>query len=292
MKHNSKRTIAGLMAILMVLAVILSIPVMTMNDQPINDPGTNNPAFEGLSATLRDTIGYKYGLIFDLSFHEKGEHPFDANAGTIWYPEDDETYQRYLNENMHGQLNIEDIEKIDFDAFMESDDWANIETMCYQYMDTMYRDYGWKGRDCVLDIEMRPIDYDYDIYKHGSQRPTEYKYGFLDGIHTVTLELPDDYINPNEIPEPTSTPIIDQLKPVDNAATLAPKIQVDNKPMSVQHSTLTVTINGVPTELDAIVLTESNGGAHTYYKLRDVGEKVGFDVNWTPETGITVDTRK
>lgn len=42
--------------------------------------------------------------------------------------------------------------------------------------------------------------------------------------------------------------------------------------------------------LDSITLTDDNGGGYTYYKLRDLGTALGFEVDWTSETGITVDT--
>ena len=49
-------------------------------------------------------------------------------------------------------------------------------------------------------------------------------------------------------------------------------------------------VDGVLTALDAIVLTDDNGGAYTYYKLRDVGEVLGFNVGWTAARGIYIET--
>lgn len=57
-------------------------------------------------------------------------------------------------------------------------------------------------------------------------------------------------------------------------------------------STSPVTVNGQPTNLEAITLTDANGGGYTYFKLRDLGAALGFDVDWTPEKGITVDSTK
>ena len=49
-------------------------------------------------------------------------------------------------------------------------------------------------------------------------------------------------------------------------------------------------VNGVPAALDAIVLTDDNGGAYTYYKLRDLGAAIGFVVDWSADRGIYIET--
>lgn len=51
-----------------------------------------------------------------------------------------------------------------------------------------------------------------------------------------------------------------------------------------------VRINGGDADLDALVLTDAGGGGYTYFKLRDLGAALGFVVDWTQETGITIDT--
>lgn len=45
-------------------------------------------------------------------------------------------------------------------------------------------------------------------------------------------------------------------------------------------------VNGVDTPLDAFVLLDDSGGGYTYYKLRDLGEALGFNVGWSLERGI------
>lgn len=50
-------------------------------------------------------------------------------------------------------------------------------------------------------------------------------------------------------------------------------------------------INGSPAALDAIVLKDDNGGAYTYYKLRDLGNALGFKVDWSAEKGIYIETK-
>ena len=49
-------------------------------------------------------------------------------------------------------------------------------------------------------------------------------------------------------------------------------------------------VNGVETGLEAIVLTDDSGSGYTYYKLRDLGDALGFTVGWSQETGVTIDT--
>lgn len=45
-------------------------------------------------------------------------------------------------------------------------------------------------------------------------------------------------------------------------------------------------VNGLDTPLDAFVLLDDNGGGYTYYKLRDLGKALGFNVSWSAERGI------
>lgn len=49
-------------------------------------------------------------------------------------------------------------------------------------------------------------------------------------------------------------------------------------------------VDGVVASLDAIVLTDDSGGGFTYYKLRDLGAALGFNVGWSAERGIFVET--
>lgn len=44
-------------------------------------------------------------------------------------------------------------------------------------------------------------------------------------------------------------------------------------------------IDGALSALDAIILTDENGGGYTYYKLRDLGNALGFNVYWDPDLG-------
>ena len=51
-------------------------------------------------------------------------------------------------------------------------------------------------------------------------------------------------------------------------------------------------VNGAASDLTAIVLTDANGGAYTYYQLRDLGRKLGFNVDWSGERGVFIETDK
>ena len=44
--------------------------------------------------------------------------------------------------------------------------------------------------------------------------------------------------------------------------------------------------------LRALVLTDAQGGQATYYKLRDLGQAIGFNVGWSAEKGIFIETNK
>lgn len=65
-------------------------------------------------------------------------------------------------------------------------------------------------------------------------------------------------------------------------------------PFSGQRACRNVTgatdINGVPAALDAIILTDDAGGGYTYYKLRDLGNAIGFTVDWSADSGILIKT--
>lgn len=50
-------------------------------------------------------------------------------------------------------------------------------------------------------------------------------------------------------------------------------------------------LNGAAATLEAIVLKDDQGEAYTYYKLRDLGEELGFTVDWSAETGIFIQTK-
>lgn len=51
-------------------------------------------------------------------------------------------------------------------------------------------------------------------------------------------------------------------------------------------------VNGAASDLTAIFLTDDAGGGYTYYQLRDLGRKLGFNADWSPEKGVFIETNK
>ncbi len=51
-----------------------------------------------------------------------------------------------------------------------------------------------------------------------------------------------------------------------------------------------ISVGGADKTLDGIVLTDANGGGHTYFKLRDLGMVCGFGVDWQQGVGIIINT--
>ena len=49
-------------------------------------------------------------------------------------------------------------------------------------------------------------------------------------------------------------------------------------------------VNGSASSLQAIVLTDDNGGDYTYYKLRDLGQALGFNVGYANDVGVFIQT--
>lgn len=49
-------------------------------------------------------------------------------------------------------------------------------------------------------------------------------------------------------------------------------------------------IYGQSVPFSAIYLTDDNGGGYTYYKLRDLGQVLDFDVSWSAQRGIYIES--
>ncbi len=49
-------------------------------------------------------------------------------------------------------------------------------------------------------------------------------------------------------------------------------------------------VDGEARDLDAIQVTDYNGESHVYYKLRDLGDALGFQVNWDAQRGTYIET--
>lgn len=51
-----------------------------------------------------------------------------------------------------------------------------------------------------------------------------------------------------------------------------------------------VKVNGQSASLESIILTDDAGGDYTYFKLRDLGAALGFNVDWSADRGVVVET--
>ena len=49
-------------------------------------------------------------------------------------------------------------------------------------------------------------------------------------------------------------------------------------------------IGGEAVDLQAFTLTDDAGNGYTYYKLRDLGQALGFHVGWSAEKGVYIET--
>ena len=58
-----------------------------------------------------------------------------------------------------------------------------------------------------------------------------------------------------------------------------------------QKNSAVTNVNGAAADLQAFVLTDDNGGQSTYYKLRDLGRTLGFNVGWNAK-GVFIETDK
>ncbi len=61
---------------------------------------------------------------------------------------------------------------------------------------------------------------------------------------------------------------------------------------SYKWNTAPVLFSGETKALEGIVITDAAGGGHTFFKLRDLGAAVGFNVGWDADRGIYIETDK
>lgn len=57
------------------------------------------------------------------------------------------------------------------------------------------------------------------------------------------------------------------------------------------NATSATTVNGKKVDLEAILLKDDDGAGYTYYKLRDLGDTLGFIVDWNQKDGIILNTK-
>ena len=66
----------------------------------------------------------------------------------------------------------------------------------------------------------------------------------------------------------------------------------DNQGAAVRSYTAVLTVDGEGVQKPAVLVTPPGGqDGSFYYKLRDLGEAIGFDVEWSPQRGIYIDTQ-
>ena len=53
-----------------------------------------------------------------------------------------------------------------------------------------------------------------------------------------------------------------------------------------------VQVNGKAVDMTAITLLDDAGGGYNYFKLRDLGKALGFNVGWSKEAGVFIETDK
>lgn len=58
-----------------------------------------------------------------------------------------------------------------------------------------------------------------------------------------------------------------------------------------EANTTPILFDGIAAPLKGIVVTDTDGGDHTFVKLRDLGEVIGFAVNWSAERGVAITTK-
>ena len=56
--------------------------------------------------------------------------------------------------------------------------------------------------------------------------------------------------------------------------------------------TQTVQVDGKAVSMEAITLVDDNGGGYNYFKLRDLGAALGFNVGWSKTQGVLIESDK
>lgn len=57
-----------------------------------------------------------------------------------------------------------------------------------------------------------------------------------------------------------------------------------------EQNTAPVLFDGYLKSLESIIITDAEGGGHTFFKLRDLADAIGFTVDWSAERGIYIET--
>ncbi len=82
--------------------------------------------------------------------------------------------------------------------------------------------------------------------------------------------------------------VIENGKPyVSNGSEMKPPFSGERPYARLKNPTL---IDGKSIDLTAVLLTSDSGGGYTYYRLRTLGKNMGFNVGWSKERGVYVET--
>ncbi len=83
-------------------------------------------------------------------------------------------------------------------------------------------------------------------------------------------------------------------KPVEGSVLLGVPVIVTVLPFTGDRSysaaNAATMIDGEGVLMQSFVLMDDNGGGYTYYKLRDLGQALGFNVGWSSEKGVYIET--
>lgn len=61
--------------------------------------------------------------------------------------------------------------------------------------------------------------------------------------------------------------------------------------VTAKHYTAVLTVDGEGVPLDALLVAPADGGdGNFYYKLRDLGQAIGFTVGWSQERGVYMES--
>ncbi len=82
-----------------------------------------------------------------------------------------------------------------------------------------------------------------------------------------------------------SITLLDGVEYESDGSELKPYFEGDQK---YRVSTTPVMCYGLPVIMDGLTLTDANGGDRNYYKLRDIGRIIGFDVSWDADRDIII----
>lgn len=135
--------------------------------------------------------------------------------------------------------------------------------------------------DQTILVNDRPINFQMYALKDTSGNPTNYVK--LRDVASVLNGTPAQF----DVSWDGTVNILNGQAYTPNGSEMTTPFSGDR---SYTSATAPTKVNGKEIDIDAIVLEDDQGGAYTYYKLRDLGRALGFKVDWSTEKGIFVKT--